>query len=70
MPFLILNLMAVKTELRECRKIMNGQNFSIRVIAENLIRKFRLVLSYDDPFVIYFGQTKTFYQYFNPTTLF
>ena len=53
--------MAVKTELREWRKIMNGKNFSGRVIAEDLIRKFRLVLSYDDPFVIYFGQTKTSY---------
>ena len=32
---------------------MNAKNFSGRVITENLMRKFRLVLSYDDPYLIY-----------------
>ena len=32
---------------------MNGKKFSGRVITENLIRKFRLVLIYDDPYLIY-----------------
>ena len=32
---------------------MNGKKFSGGVITENLMRKFRLVLSYDDPYLIY-----------------
>ena len=32
---------------------MNGKNFSGRVITENLMRKSRLVLRYDDPYLIY-----------------
>ena len=32
---------------------MNAKNFSGRVITENLMRKFRLVLSSDDPYLIY-----------------
>ena len=32
---------------------MDGKNFSGRVIAENLMRKFQSVLSYDDPYLIY-----------------
>ena len=32
---------------------MNGKNFSGQVITENLMGKFRLVLRYDDPYLIY-----------------
>ena len=32
---------------------MNAKNFLGQVITENLMRKFRLVLSYDDPYLIY-----------------
>ena len=32
---------------------MNEKNFPGRVTAENLMRKFRLVFSYDDPYLIY-----------------
>ena len=31
---------------------MNGKNFSGRIIAKNLMKKFRLVLSYDDPYLV------------------
>ena len=48
--------------VRGCRKkkIMNAENFSGRVMPENLIGKLRLVLSYEDPRVISFWSNKNF----------